>query len=248
LAHASATSAGTGVPLPVVELPRTTLGKPFIPPISDEQLEYPISVSHQFPFVGIVSPHGNVQSIQLGLDIVVYEAFNRKLYGSVSEFIEVFRDSFTAWEWSRINNINSASDDQRLKEFYLRWAIKEAYTKALGVGMSVEFSSFEVRLAAVDDDSDTAAVGGLATLLQGSTTSIRYRASVLYYNGDESANRNRAKELDLFFLPLTVNEEGQERSGCACICVTALSDHHHNELNIQWIKFDSLIEWHRNPL
>jgi phosphopantetheinyl transferase len=253
LAHGGSTSLC--VPLPVVEVPRTDLGKPIIPLLSGKQsLEHPISVSHQFPFVGIVSHtimpcrrDSRFDSIQLGLDIVVYEDYNRRMYGSLDEFIEVFRDSFTSWEWNRINNDNFVCDDQRLKEFYLRWAIKEAYTKALGVGMSVEFSSFELRLAGVDDDGGTAGDKGLAALLlKGNTTPSRYRAT-LHNRKDESANRHRSKEWDLFFLPLTVDDERQECSGCACVCVTTLSDDHSNELNIQWMKFDSLVDWHHNP-
>jgi phosphopantetheinyl transferase len=45
------------------------------------------------------------------------------------------------------------SDESKLQEFYLRWAIKEAYTKALGLGMNVEFQSFEMRLMEVDGDT-----------------------------------------------------------------------------------------------
>mmetsp|Transcript_25356 Transcript_25356/g.52369 ORF Transcript_25356/g.52369 Transcript_25356/m.52369 type:complete len:528 (+) Transcript_25356:108-1691(+) len=43
------------------------------------------------------------------------------------------------------------NDASKLKEFYLRWAMKEAYTKALGLGMNMEFDSFETRLVGVDD-------------------------------------------------------------------------------------------------
>lgn len=43
------------------------------------------------------------------------------------------------------------NDNSKLKEFYLRWAMKEAFTKALGLGMNMEFESFETRLVGVDD-------------------------------------------------------------------------------------------------
>ena len=47
----------------------------------------------------------------------------------------------------------NVSDESKLQEFYLRWAIKDAYTKALGLGMNVEFQSCETRLMEVDGDA-----------------------------------------------------------------------------------------------
>ena len=38
----------------------------------------------------------------------------------------------------------------RLREFYLRWSMKEAYTKALGLGMHVNFDDVEIRLLGTD--------------------------------------------------------------------------------------------------
>ena len=33
-----------------------------------------------------------------------------------------------------------------LHEFYIQWSIKEAYTKALGFGMNIDFQSFETEI------------------------------------------------------------------------------------------------------
>jgi len=44
----------------------------------------------------------------------------------------------------------SRTDTEKLKEFYLRWAMKEAFTKALGLGLSYTFDSFETRLVGID--------------------------------------------------------------------------------------------------
>ncbi len=41
-----------------------------------------------------------------------------------------------------------------LQEFYLRWSMKEAYTKAIGLGMHMNFHEFETRLCLIDDDDD----------------------------------------------------------------------------------------------
>ncbi len=41
-----------------------------------------------------------------------------------------------------------------LREFYLRWSMKEAYTKAIGMGMHMDFHKFETRLCHIDNDED----------------------------------------------------------------------------------------------
>ena len=72
------------------------------------------------------------------------------------------------WEWERISNCRrrhtpsdhrerraaaGRSEDSRLREFYLRWSMKEAYTKALGLGMHVDFDRVEIRLYGTDLDA-----------------------------------------------------------------------------------------------
>jgi len=226
--------------LPVIELPRTEYKKPYIPlliqdetntttvratsqrikhsALTDEEIAdaFPISVSHQYPHVGLARlvegnssyfeekkkdkssgavPNSN-QLLKLGMDIVVIEPYNKRMYSSAENFLEVFKESFTSWEWNRIRYRKDAnqsietnhyhprlfskksfgysrggerggilkssssknvlrSDDDLLQEFYLRWSIKEAYTKALGVGMGLDFKSFETRLLdGIDNDDD----------------------------------------------------------------------------------------------
>jgi phosphopantetheine--protein transferase-like protein len=123
-----------------VQLPRTEHQKPFIPSIDERILS--ISVSHQWPFIGIsrLVPNENKQSLDVGLDIVVFEKLNTRLYSTVEEFVAVFRNCFTDGEWHTIN----AQKDFLLQEFYVQWSVKEAVSKALGVGLGCDFSSFEV--------------------------------------------------------------------------------------------------------
>jgi len=93
----------------------------------------------------------------IGLDIVTFDDYNSRLYSSLMEFLSVFESSFTPWEWKCIMLSPPLQDDKDdddddddetvlLREFYLHWAMKEAYTKALGVGMGLSFDSFEIRL------------------------------------------------------------------------------------------------------
>lgn len=217
--------------LPLIELPRTKHGKPFIPikitgsnsgssshgatsssPLcirKAEENKYPLSVSHQYPYVGMIriavvdteslseiqmesdksqqnpdnkqqNDNGPVievaekdnkavnksaenESIQLekiatkssagaahagamiGFDIVVFDEINYSLYDTVQEFVVVFQHMFSSHEFKIILDCYE-SPEKQLRELYLRWAVKEAYTKALGVGLGYDFSSFQVIL------------------------------------------------------------------------------------------------------
>ena len=123
-----------------VQLPRTEHNKPYIPSI--EGNDYPISVSHQWPFVGLSRfvASETSHSMCVGLDIVVIEKLNNRLYSTVEEFIAVFRESFTDYEWQTINK----QKHFLLHEFYIQWSVKEAVSKALGIGLGFDFSTFEV--------------------------------------------------------------------------------------------------------
>ena len=148
---------GDDKPRIIVDIPRTEHKKPFIPLLYNdsenvrhsiqEENTFPISVSHQFPFVGIAAfreniNHGTGNSFLLGMDIVVYDEFNPRLYSNVDEFLDVFQDYFTEREWQIIQSQSS----NRLQEFYIRWAMKEAYTKALGIGMGAKFAYIDLCL------------------------------------------------------------------------------------------------------
>ena len=125
-------------------------------------------MSHQFPFVGIARLPASSQkrSLHVGLDFAMYEAPNPKLYATTSEFLIVFKESFTPSEWGCINDSSAAwfgrrrkSDEDSRREFYMRWAVKEAYTKALGFGLGHEFGKFEITFDCCEDDDG---INGLA--------------------------------------------------------------------------------------
>ncbi len=101
----------------------------------------------------------------------------------MDEFLQMFQSSFTSWEMERIKvNYYAATrrtmddptmrislfrkrrstkyvklrcQESSLKEFYLRWSMKEAYTKAIGLGMGIPFESFEIHLLDIDDTNTT---------------------------------------------------------------------------------------------
>jgi phosphopantetheinyl transferase (holo-ACP synthase) len=260
LAHedASDTSQHT-----MVELPRTEFGKPFIPPPCtylevDAHAFFPFSISHQYPFAGMArlvvgdaenepNQQPSIQSLLVGLDIVVFEDYNPRLYDSTLEFVGVFQDSFTEWEWQQsIVRFESYGAGLLLKEFYLRWSIKEAYTKAIGLGMSIEFSSFETRLNDVTSPNQSLwsliedrGLEGL--LLTGSIHSTKSHGESL---GD----------WEFFFLPLYARDEPpKEPQACACVCVgpiTRTVDRFAEStmlIKTQTTNLDDLLRWHHIP-
>lgn len=228
----------------VVGLPRTKHKKPYIPvphelvsmKVSEEDL-WPLSVSHQHPFVGIAHFREHVNQnrerpLLLGLDIVVFEGYNPRLYADEDEFLDVFRDYFTTREWSMIQSNRNG----RLQEFYIRWSMKEAYTKALGMGMGLDFSALDLVLQADRDDTGT----GVIDSLRGDNA--LFQSVVVNYMKE---GRKSGERWEFAFLPLR-DESGR---GCACVCVGPLHEKSSAapsfDLTIQWMTLQALIHWHQ---
>eukprot|EP00956_Cyclotella_meneghiniana_P036340 scaffold124319_cov85-Cyclotella_meneghiniana.AAC.2 len=161
----------------IVDLPRTKFNRPYIPHLTmkrmhinydttseaigdakgeNEDSRAKFSVSHQYPYIAIVqtsSPR------KIGLDLVVFDFQENEFVPTINDFLKAFEGSFTPWEWERIQYFRGEyffrnqrrSYESKLKEFYLRWAMKEAYVKAMGLGMYIDFASFETRLLGIDD-------------------------------------------------------------------------------------------------
>jgi len=93
----------------------------------------------------------------VGMDIVTFDYdINKRLYPNDEDFLNVFRNSFTKNEWEiGIHHPTLLSLRDRVREFYIRWSMKEAYTKAVGMGLGLEFHTFEIALLEEDDDSNT---------------------------------------------------------------------------------------------
>ena len=242
-------------PRMVVDIPRTEYKKPFIPLASKttdhsvysilEENVFPISVSHQFPFVGIVAfqdkiNHGTGNSFLLGMDIVVYDEYNPRLYNNVDEFLDVFQDYFTQREWQIIQSQSS----NRLQEFYIRWSMKEAYTKALGIGMGAKFAFIDLCLPDDVPGKEQKNNGIFATMKDRGNDVYSQRGKVVYLN-DEKPN----EQWDFAFLPLFENQSSARPIGCTCVCVgpqVSVSSKSSIQIHLDWTNFASLLTWHQS--
>lgn len=94
--------------------------------------------------------------VAVGIDVVKYEF--RRGFASTEAFFESLTSSFTQEEWRQIrepSDSNASAQGQgeslvqpgpalsSLQRLYNRWAVKEAYTKALGVGLNFGFWRIE---------------------------------------------------------------------------------------------------------
>jgi len=141
-------------------LPTQRNGKPF---------EYAFNISHHGSWVACASLRAppSVAAAErvvplVGVDIVKYEF--RRDFPTCEDFFESLRFEFTEEEWNFINAMpqdeeldeataaasstqkvaESDTDDFiRLQRMYRRWAVKEAYTKALGQGLDFGFQRVE---------------------------------------------------------------------------------------------------------
>jgi 4'-phosphopantetheinyl transferase len=241
--YPASSPSGDGLRLSLVQLPRTAHGKPYLPTRQGACDPTPdtLSVSHQFPFCGaariLPNPHINVtedfSSYKVGLDIVVKEPVNQSLYDSVDDFLAVFEDSFAPSEWQMV----TSATPHCLEEFYLRWAVKEAYTKAIGVGLGFDFKSFEVAFHLPDDH-----LGRHLVLVQNEQRES-YPLPVLPTTLSASIITNdMPHETWLFsFLPL-----GKEPWGWACVAVGPATPERNVQidLQVQWTDLDRLVENH----
>jgi len=238
------------LPNPVIDLPRTEKGKPYIPTASPggklSESRHSMNVSHQHPFAGMAQLNPSEdENGKVGFDIVTFDGINTRLYNTVRDFLEVFRSTFTDWEWNKILSKERVAGEATLIEFYLRWSIKEAYTKALGEGMNLDFKTFETRLQGIDDDDQDL----WKTVLQsGKEKGFMVKGTISL---DINSRNERTEDVDLFFLAIEGNDDGGKGYlGCATVCL-APSGSHKNDGDdhfpgINWMTLESLVAWHSN--
>lgn len=129
-----------GVPYKFVRIRRTTRGRPYVTHVETQrcsrtQLEF--SVSHDGDWVALCSGHR-----QIGCDIVCQRATQVAAANMLAGMWD--GGHLTPTEWDNIRSHIRLRD--QLHYFYRVWACKEAYIKALGVGLDFDLGRIEVRL------------------------------------------------------------------------------------------------------
>lgn len=274
------------MPSCIVNLPRTIHNKPYIPirsspsPSGDEENAHPLSISHQYPFAGMVqlmmmAPLSRREQccsekierlipsppLFVGFDIVVFDEINPKLYHSVQDFVDVFRGSFTASELAALNDRQCCPDDEtQLRELYLRWAVKEAYTKALGVGMGFDFGSFEAVLdTSPDDHTSLCSWISSSSTITNSSGPLRTTGNVVQMSkstrmDNSQMQRPQNEQWLFFFQPLYSSTHATSKlnnshslRGCGCVCVGPFACIEESEdvtLEVEWTDLEDLMAWH----
>eukprot|EP00742_Colponemidia_sp_Colp-10_P009926 GILJ01010864.1.p1 GENE.GILJ01010864.1~~GILJ01010864.1.p1 ORF type:complete len:326 (+),score=46.48 GILJ01010864.1:34-978(+) len=120
---------------------RTKEDKPFweMPTHIRDRFNWPLfnfNVTHHGDHVALAS---EVDSL-VGIDIMSIDTQPR---GSknIEEFFSIFTDNFTENEWAVINS--SSDVTERYRQFYIHWALKESYIKAVGIGLGFELQRSE---------------------------------------------------------------------------------------------------------
>jgi len=128
------------IPFDRVDIMRTKAGKPVakLPPgVTGPGIPglacFNLNVSHHGEFVAIASE----PTALVGLDIMDTAERPRQKQDSKT-FLSHFEDKLTPGEWRTIHR--DGSEKSRFAEFYKHWALKEAYIKAVGIGLGFELT------------------------------------------------------------------------------------------------------------
>ncbi|EQC39350.1 hypothetical protein SDRG_03554 [Saprolegnia diclina VS20] len=145
-------------PFDAIHLERTPHGKPFWPACPSPTWNY--NVSHQGSLVAIAS----AENVRIGVDVVCVT--DKPSHVTTESFLATFTTFFGPREWAQIH----ASVDP-LRCFFHLWSLKEAYVKALGVG--VGFDLLRAQFDCTNVDATTLFVDDVASRTwQFSTTAL----------------------------------------------------------------------------
>jgi len=235
---------------------------------TNENYNSMMNISHQYPWVCMIqqqklSPSKDETTILIGLDIVIFDPHINDYTPTITNFLSNFQGSFTSYEWDRITNYTHhqtssipsrlkfgkkqkqqpRNEQSQLEEFYLRWSIKESYTKAIGLGMNINFHEFETILIGIDknDDMQDDDDGIWSTIMRQDGTNTNDTTITRRKIGDvqlsiigkvkyiKSSSKSHCEYWEFIFIPLNDDSSHTQTvsdsitsdvsyNGCACIC------------------------------
>jgi phosphopantetheinyl transferase len=136
---------------------RTARGKPYLPGSNVE-----FNISHEDEIIAFGVSRG---TDTIGVDLVSTTTSN----GWEDRWLDGFRAAFSSAEWQGIH----ASDNPEVA-FYVYWALKEAYLKATGEGISDNMAVGEAAVGPLDSKEffDSGILGPFAIRRQGVSTGL----------------------------------------------------------------------------
>lgn len=144
-----AREAAAAAPLP--EILRTEHGKPYIPSL--EEFHYNISHSGRFVVLAAVYPdHDTIrpsEPSEIGVDIQEM----RSLRDGIDAMARRYYTPEEAAFLTRFQENEPGEREIRERLFYTLWAIKEAYLKCIGTGLTGMMSSFDIEPASAGRDA-----------------------------------------------------------------------------------------------
>lgn len=109
------------------------------PILENSKINLSFNISHHGQYSVLA---GEVKNILLGVDIMKLEYTGGK---QLSEFFRIMRRNFSSSEWKEIYGTSNCTEAEQIAMFCRHWSLKESFSKALGIGIAIEFGTLDFR-------------------------------------------------------------------------------------------------------